>query len=125
MGMVALSALLVAGGTWMALTQPAEAQSRDCMRNLAGQTVCPPPKTLCLRELDNPAIKCSPPDGGILTNRYGKAVCGAGSCVVDLHGDVFCSKSAGGAASISIQSVPVCTDGCEAASAARCSTLSQ
>ena len=122
--LLSLSALLVGGGAYLALTQPAIAQSRDCVRNLAGQTVCPPPKTLCLRERDNPSIKCSPPDGGILTNRYGKAVCGVGSCVVDLRGDVFCSKSAGGAAAISIQSEPVCTGGCEPASTARCSTLS-
>lgn len=102
-----------------------QAQSRDCVSNLAGQTVCPPPKTLCVREGDNPGIKCSPVDGGIILDRYGKAACGVGSCALDVRGDPFCSKLAGGAAANSMQSEPVCSGGCEPAKAALCSTLSK
>lgn len=104
---------------------PAQAQSRDCVRNLAGETVCPPPKTVCLSERDNPSIKCSPADGGIVLDRYGKAACGVGSCLLDVRGDPFCSKVAGGAAGTSMHSEPVCTGGCEPARAALCSTLSK
>jgi hypothetical protein len=104
---------------------PATAQTRDCIRNLAGETVCPPARTVCLTERDNPAVKCSPPDGGIVLNRYGKAVCGVGSCTTDIRGEPFCSKVAAGAAGNSMQSEPVCTQGCEPAQAALCTTLSK
>lgn len=103
----------------------AQAQSRDCVRNMSGETVCPPPRTVCMADLDNPSVKCSPPDGGILQNRYGKASCGAGSCAADIRGDVFCSKSPGGAASVGQYGDVVCTNGCEPASPARCTTLSK
>lgn len=104
---------------------PAVAQTRDCIRNLAGETLCPPPRTVCMTERDNPSIKCSPPDGGILGDRYGKAACGAGSCVANRYGDVVCSKSPAGAAAIALNGDAVCTGGCEAASAASCTTLSK
>jgi hypothetical protein len=103
----------------------ASAQSRDCVRGLSGETVCPPPRTMCMADVDNPAVKCSPPDGGILHNRYGRATCGAGACAVDMRGDVFCSKSVAGAASKNMYGDVVCTDGCEPASPARCTTLTK
>jgi hypothetical protein len=72
----------------LAVTAPAHAQSRDCVRNTAGETVCPPARTQCMAERDNPNIKCSPPDGGIIADRYGKAVCGVGACMTDWRLDV-------------------------------------
>jgi hypothetical protein len=118
----ALAAALVLAGAVMA---PAHSQSRDCVRNTAGETVCPPARTQCMAERDNPNIKCSPPDGGIITDRYGKAVCGVGACMTDVRGDVFCSKVAAGAAGASMYGEPVCTQGCEPAKAALCTTLTK
>ncbi len=108
-----------------ALLQPAtQAQTRDCLRNTAGETVCPPAKTVCTQERDNNSIKCSPSDGGIILDRYGKAACGVGSCVLNRYGDPFCSTAAGGAAGLSLHGEPACTGGCEPARAARCTALS-
>ena len=123
---------VVAGGLFAALLPlmslaplPAAAQSRDCVRNIAGETVCPPARTLCTTERDNPSIKCSPPDGGIVLDRYGRASCGVGSCVLNLQGEPFCSKVAGGAAGISMHAEAVCTGGCAPGQASACTTLTK
>jgi len=103
---------------------PAHAQSRDCVRTLSGETVCPPARTQCMAERDNPAvIKCSPVDGGIAPDFYGKPVCGAGSCVRDLRSETYCSRTPAGAAALSINGEAVCTGGCVKASASLCTSL--
>ncbi len=105
-----------------ALTAPAFAQTRDCMRTINAETVCPPARSQCIQERDNLGIKCSPPDGGIAADFYGKAVCGPGSCVRTVTSETFCSKVPGGAAALSIHGEAVCTGGCEPAKASACVT---
>ncbi|MES2414104.1 MAG: hypothetical protein V4614_09905 [Pseudomonadota bacterium] len=103
--------------------RPASAQSSECVVDQYNNTVCPPAKTLCLLEPNSRTVKCSPPDGGVLTDRYGNAQCGVGRCVLDIRGDPFCSRDAGGAAARGQYGDAVCTGGCMKAQASLCTTL--
>ncbi|MEO8023967.1 hypothetical protein [Polaromonas sp.] len=113
-----IAAMLLALGSGLA-----SAQSGECMVDLHNNTVCPPAKTICLMEKHGGAIKCSPPDGGVIADRYGVAQCGTGRCVLDMRGDAFCSRQSGGAAAKSQYGDAVCTGGCDKAQAAMCTTL--
>lgn len=104
-------------------TGQAGAQSGECVVDLHNNTVCPPAKTICVVEKNGGAIKCSPPDGGVIADRYGVAQCGTGRCVLDIRGDAFCSRESGGAAARGQYGDAVCTGGCDKAQAARCTTL--
>ena len=53
-------------------------------------------------------------------DQYGQLVCGPGYCVKDLHGDIYCSSAARGAASVDISGNPVCSDNCMRASTSLC-----
>ena len=108
---------------FMGTTGQAPAQSSECLVDRSNTTVCPPAKTLCLMENNSGLIKCSPPDGGVIADRYGLAQCGTGRCVLDVRGDPFCSKSSGGAAAKGQYGDAVCSGGCERAQAAMCTTL--
>lgn len=113
----------------LAGTVPAYAQTQTqtggCITNIRGETVCPPARTVCMQDRDTPEIKCSPRDGGIAHDFYGKASCGPGSCIRDMAGKVMCSRTPGGAAAINMYSEAVCTDGCVPGSASMCSMLSK
>jgi hypothetical protein len=47
-------------------------------------------------------------------------VCGRGACVADIHGEVMCSTVPRGAATLDRYGKAVCSEGCEAGSAALC-----
>lgn len=106
-----------------AFASSASAQSGECVRDLHGNTLCPPAKTVCLTERPVAVIKCSPPDGGVIADRYGMAQCGVGRCALDLRNDPFCSKVSGGAAARGQYGEVVCTGGCDKAQASLCSVL--
>ena len=108
--------LCAAGGT-------ASAQSGECVVDGNNNTVCPPAKSVCLRESNSSTVKCSPPDGGVIADRYGAAQCGIGRCVLDIRGDPFCAKDSGGAAAKGQYGDAVCAGGCAKALAAMCTTL--
>ena len=115
----ALVAFIMAGaGT-------ANAQTSECVVDRNNNTVCPPAKSVCLKEGNSNSIKCSPPDGGVIADRYGVALCGAGRCVLDIRGDAFCAKDSGGASAKGQYGDAVCTGGCVRAQAALCSTLTR
>lgn len=101
----------------------AGAQPGECLVDRNNNTVCPPAKTLCLTESHSGIIKCSPPDGGVIADRYGVAQCGPGRCVLDIRGDPFCAKDSGGAAAKGQYGDAVCSGGCVRAQASMCSTL--
>ncbi len=101
------------------------AQSSECVVDRYNNTVCPPAKTLCLLDSTNRQVKCSPVDGGIVSDRYGGLQCGPGRCVLDIRGDPFCSKEPGGAAARGQYGDAVCTGGCVKAQASLCSTLTR
>lgn len=103
----------------------AAAQSSECVVDQYNNTVCPPAKTLCLQESSSRQVKCSPPDGGVIVDRYGKAQCGVGRCVLDIRGDPFCAKDSGGAAAKGQYGDAVCTGGCAKAQASLCTTLTR
>ncbi|MEO6015940.1 MAG: hypothetical protein ABIP46_01690, partial [Polaromonas sp.] len=100
-------------------------QSSECVVDRYNNTVCPPAKTVCILESTSRTVKCSPPDGGIVLDRYGAAQCGAGRCVLDVRGDPFCAKDSGGAAAKGQYGDAVCTGGCARAQASLCSTLTR
>jgi hypothetical protein len=102
---------------------PSHAQSSQCLVDRNNNTVCPPAKALCLTENSSGLIKCSPPDGGVIADRYGTAQCGTGRCVLDIRGDPFCSKDSGGAAAKNQYGDAVCAGGCERAQPSMCTTL--
>ncbi|MGA0570409.1 hypothetical protein ACO2Q9_06775 [Variovorax sp. VNK109] len=124
-----VSALVSASVLALSGAMPANAQTQSqtgsCVTNIRGETVCPPARTVCMQDRDTPEIKCSPRDGGIAHDFYGKASCGPGSCIRDMGGKVTCSRTPGGAAAINMQSEAVCTDGCVPGSASMCTTLSK
>lgn len=122
-GCASLAALIIAGLLFVAFVGPAVAQSSECVVDQYNNTLCPPAKTLCLLESNSRTIKCSPPDGGVIADRYGVAQCGVGRCVLDIRGDAFCSRDAGGAAAKGQYGDAVCTGGCDKAQAALCTTL--
>ena len=106
-------------------TSLANAQSSECVVDGNNNTVCPPAKSVCLKESNSSTIKCSPPDGGVIADRYGKAQCGVGRCVLDIRGDAFCAKDSGGASAKGQYGNAVCAGGCERAQASVCSTLTR
>ena len=57
-------------------TTSAWAQSSECVVDRNNNTVCPPAKSVCLKESVSGSVKCSPPDGGVIADRYGAAQCG-------------------------------------------------
>lgn len=118
-----IASVFIAAMLLVFATGPAGAQSGECVVDLHNNTVCPPAKTICVVEKNGGAIKCSPPDGGVIADRYGVAQCGTGRCVLDIRGDAFCSRENGGAAARGQYGDAVCTGGCDKAQAARCSTL--
>ena len=104
---------------------PAAAQSSECVVDQYNNTLCPPARTLCILESNSRTVKCSPPDGGVMVDRYGAAQCGPGRCVLDIRGDPFCSQDSGGAAARGQYGDAVCTGGCVKAQASMCSTLTR
>ena len=98
--------------------------SPECVNDRFGNVQCPPPGGSCLKDYLG-EVRCSPADGGISLDRYKKAVCGPGQCVVDLGGEVFCSRVPKGSAALSRYGEAVCTGGCVGASAEACITPSK
>ena len=119
-GRAAFAAAVLAGMACAAI-----AQSSECVVDRYNNTVCPPAKTVCILESTSRVVKCSPPDGGIVLDRYGAAQCGAGRCVLDVRGDPFCAKDSGGAAAKGQYGDAVCTGGCARAQPSLCSTLTR
>ena len=107
------------------LAVPAGAQSAECIVNSENKTVCPPARSLCVKESISGVVKCSPPDGGVMTDRYGAAQCGAGRCAQNIRGDIFCAKDSGGAAAKDQYGDTVCSGGCVPAQASLCTTLTR
>ena len=103
----------------------AQAQSSECVVDRNNNTLCPPAKSVCLTESSSGTVKCSPPSGGVIADRYGIAQCGAGRCVLDIRGDAFCAKDSGGAAAKGQYGDAVCAGGCVRAQASLCSTLTR
>ena len=114
----------LAGFLLMASFQ-ATAQTSECVADRYGNTTCPPAKTVCLLEPVTGLVKCSPTDGGIVVDRYSKLQCGPGRCVLDIRGDPFCSRTAGGGAAQGQYGDVVCTGGCTPAQASLCSQLTR
>ena len=108
-----------------AATGMVSAQTSECVVDRYNNTICPPAKTVCLAERNGGAIKCSPPDGGVIADRYGMALCGAGRCVLDIRGEPFCAKDSGGASAKGKYGDAVCAGGCVKAQASMCSTLTR
>ena len=121
----ALVSTLCIAATLVGVTDRAMAQSSECVVDRYNNTVCPPAKTVCLLESSSGTVKCSPPDGGVIMDRYSKVQCGAGRCVTDIRGDPFCSKESGGAAAKGQYGDAVCTGGCIRAQAALCTQLTR
>ena len=117
------SAALVAG--FLVFAGLANAQSSECVVDRNNNTVCPPAKSVCLKESNTSAVKCSAPDGGVIADRYGAVLCGPGRCVLDIRGDAFCAKDSGGAAAKGQSGDALCTGGCVRAQASLCTTLTR
>jgi hypothetical protein len=100
---------------------PAFAQS-ECVRLLDGRTACPPADTRCVKDRYGDWL-CSGPGGDAVININGNPVCGVGACVKDVNGEFQCSTQPRGAAAMDVSSKPVCSGGCETASASRCTKL--
>lgn len=115
------SAAVVAG--FLVFAGLANAQSSDCVVDRNNNTVCPPAKSVCLKENNSGSVKCSPPDGGVIADRYGTPQCGPGRCVLDIRGDAFCAKDSGGSAAKGQYGDAVCTGGCVRAQASMCTML--
>lgn len=112
-------------GFLLAASSQVHAQTSECVADRYGKTTCPPAKTICLLEPVTGVVKCSPADGGIIVDRYSKLQCGPGRCVLDIRGDPFCSKTAGGGAAQGQYGDAVCTGGCAPAQASLCSQLTR
>ena len=108
-----------------AATGMVSAQSSECVVDRYNNTICPPAKTVCLAERNGGSIKCSPPDGGVIADRYGMALCGAGRGVLDIRGEPFCAKDSGGASAKGQYGDAVCAGGCVKAQASMYSTLTR
>jgi hypothetical protein len=109
----------IAKGLFLVLILAGEAAYAQCITNINGNTVCPPPEATCVKDRYGNAV-CSPSKGSVTFDRYGDPVCGPGACVKDLRGEFNCSQSPGGSAAINLQSEAVCTDGCIRAAASYC-----
>ncbi len=121
--LLAAPATLVLGAFVFLAAGTAGAQSGECVVDIYNNTLCPPAKTVCVLESVSRNVKCSPPDGGVILDRYGTAQCGVGRCVLDIRGDPFCASDSGGAAAKGQYGDAVCTGGCARAQAALCTTL--
>lgn len=117
------STLLCAAAMLFAPVGQVAAQTSECVVDQYNNTICPPAKTLCLLDSNTRLVKCSPPDGGVVADRYGAVQCGVGRCVLDIRGDPFCAKDSGGAAAKGQYGDAVCTGGCAKALASLCTTL--
>src|SRR5262245_55136100 len=105
----------------IAVAAPLSAQTKpQCLADRGGNMICPPPDGRCLADRYGEVI-CSSSGGGITPDRYGNIVCGPGYCAKNSRGDVMCSKTSRGAASIDRYGEVACTDGCIAAQADACS----
>ena len=102
-----------------ALLAGAAGVQAQCITDRYGNSVCPPAGGSCMLDRNGDPV-CSPPDGSITKDRYGEAVCGAGACVTNRRGEVFCSTAARGSATLDRYDEAVCTSGCAQASAAQC-----
>lgn len=119
--LLATAATLLLAASAVALFAPggqARAQPA-CAPDRFGNPACPPPAAQCTADrYGNPV--CSPTDGGIATNRVGEVLCGRGSCVADVHGEVMCSRVPRGAAALDRNGKAACSEGCEPGSPALC-----
>jgi hypothetical protein len=93
-----------------------------CFTTLHGETLCAPAGSHCVKDRYG-AWFCSSPGGDAILNRVGNPVCGVGSCVVDIHGEVMCSTVPRGSAAIDMYAKAVCTSGCKPALAENCQAL--
>ena len=55
-----------------------------------------------------------------VADEYGTVKCGTGFCTRDEWGEVFCSRTRGGAAMVDTWGKPKCLGGCETARPERC-----
>ena len=90
-----------------------------CATARDGRLVCPQPDARCVA-IRHGEVMCSTPGGGIVFNRYGEPVCGAGYCITDRRGDVFCSNTARGAAAVDRFGNAVCAVACQPAKTQAC-----
>ena len=104
-----------------ALAWPLAGQA-ECVTNVLGVTLCPPPDAKCVTDRYG-AWTCSAPGGSAVLDRHGEPVCGAGACVRDINNLVMCSNQAHGSAALDRYSAAVCTGGCSLATAAQCKPL--
>jgi hypothetical protein len=117
----ALTALTFLGATAPAFS---ESVTPGCVNDRFGNVQCPLPGGACLKDYLG-EVRCSPEDGGISLDRYKKAVCGPGQCVVSFGGEVYCSSVPKGSAALDRYGEAVCTEGCVVALPEACITPSK
>jgi hypothetical protein len=101
-----------------ALLLAAPVQAR-CVRDMYGDTVCPPAGGRCATARWGDWA-CAGPGGDARLDRLGMPVCGVGRCVRDLQGDLMCSSEPWGSAALNRYKQAVCTGNCEPASLDLC-----
>ncbi|MGC4396844.1 hypothetical protein [Hydrogenophaga sp. T2] len=93
-----------------------------CVQDRYGNTLCPAPDSRCVADRYGNWL-CSSEGGDAALDRYGNPVCGAGRCVADIHGEVWCSTQSRGSAALDRYAKAVCTGGCAPATPSACSPL--
>lgn len=93
-----------------------------CIQDRYGDTICPSPNSRCVADRYG-SWYCSAEGGDIVLNRHGNPVCGAGRCVTDINGEVWCSTQPKGSAALDRYSNAVCSASCAPASPGACTPL--
>ena len=95
-----------------------EASAAECMQDQGGNVVTAGEDSA--RGIRTGSVYCAPAGGGAVPDQYGTVKCGTGYCTRDEWGEVFCSRTRGGAAMVDTWGKPKCLGGCEAARPERC-----
>jgi len=119
-----IAVLAVLGAIGTSSSARSQSLTPDCLNDRYGNVQCPPPGGTCIKDFYG-EVRCSPQDGGILLDRYKVPVCGPGQCIIDIKGEVFCSRVPKGSAALDRYGDAVCTEGCVSAAAQSCITPSR
>lgn len=104
----------------LALAAAAQAAlAANCAPDFRGAVNCPG-NSACMMTRSG-EVRCARDGGGIALDREGDARCGVGRCAVDMKGNVMCSSTAGGGASLDSSGAVVCDAGCRPGSGTACS----
>lgn len=96
----------------------------QCLNLRNGELACPPAEARCVKDRYDYWF-CSATGGDARLDRYGNPACGAGACVKDSRGDLYCSIEPRGNAALDSSGNAVCSSRCVQATGSACRLLTK